>query len=108
MTPTQTVHAEQTGLGALGDRLDGEIVVPGDLNWDEARGAWNLAADQRPAAVVYPELVDDVVAVVGFARDAGFRLTTQATGHYANSLDSLDDAILVKTSRLRGLGIDPE
>jgi hypothetical protein len=62
----------------------------------------------RPAAVVYPESVDDVVAIVAFARSRGFRLTTQSTGHFASTLDSFDDTILVKTSRLRGLEIDLE
>jgi hypothetical protein len=108
MTPTLTVHAEETGIRALRDVLDGEVVMPRNADWDEARGAWNLAADQRPAGVVYPESVDDVLAVVGFARNGGFRLTTQGTGHFANTLDSFDDTILVKTSRLRGLEIDPE
>jgi hypothetical protein len=108
MTPTHTVHAEETGIGVLRDVLDGEVVAPGDPAWHEARRAWNLAADQRPAAVVYPESIDDLLAIVGFARKQGFRLTTQGTGHFANSLDSLEDTILVKTTRLRGLEIDPE
>jgi FAD/FMN-containing dehydrogenase len=108
MTPTLTVHAQETGIRALRDRLDGDLVVPGAADWDEARFAWNLAHDQHPAAVVYPESVDDVVAVIAFARDRGFRLNTQGTGHFANSLEPLDDTILVKTSRLRGLDIDPE
>ena len=30
--------------------------APGDLDWDEARQAWNLAVDQRPAAVAIPAL----------------------------------------------------
>jgi FAD/FMN-containing dehydrogenase len=108
MTPTLSIHAQETGIRALRDRLDGEFVVPGAADWDEARFAWNLAADQHPAAVVYPQSVDDVVAVTEFARDRGFRLTTQGTGHFANSLEPLDDTILVKTSRLRGLDIDAE
>ena len=28
--------------------LVGELVLPGDSNWDEARLAWHLAVDQRP------------------------------------------------------------
>ena len=52
MTPTITATAETAGVGALRDLLDGELVTPRDPAWDEARGAWNLAADQRPAAVV--------------------------------------------------------
>jgi len=27
------------------------MIMPGDPGWDDARRAWNLAVDQRPAAV---------------------------------------------------------
>lgn len=109
MTLTLTIAPETAaGFGALRDRLDGEVVLPADIAWNEARLAWNLAADQRPAAVVFAESVDDVVAVVAYARANGLRVTTQGTGHFARTLASLDDTILLKTSRLRGLEIDPE
>jgi FAD/FMN-containing dehydrogenase len=108
MTPTITVNAEEVaGLGSLRDLLDGEIVTPADPDWNEARLAWNLAADQRPAAVVYAESVGDVVDVVDYARENGLRVTTQGTGHFANTIDGLDDTILLKTSRMRGLEVDP-
>jgi hypothetical protein len=109
MTATITAIAEEAaGLGSLRDRLDGEVFTPADPEWDESRLAWNLAADQHPAAVVYAGSAADVVAVVGFARDNGLHVTTQGTGHFANTIDSFDDTILLKTSRLRGLEIDPE
>jgi hypothetical protein len=109
MTPTLTIAPEKTAaFDDLRGRLDGEAVLPADAAWDEARLAWNLAADQRPAAVVFAESVEDVVAVVAYARENGLRVTTQGTGHFARTLASLDDTILLKTSRLRGLEIDPE
>ena len=52
MTPTFTVTAEEVaGVGVLRDLLDGEVFTSADPKWDEARRAWNLAVDQRPAAV---------------------------------------------------------
>jgi hypothetical protein len=36
-------------LGHLGAGLDGKVVLAGDERFDEARRAWNLAIDQRPA-----------------------------------------------------------
>ena len=108
MTPTLTVTAKEVaGVGALRDLLDGEVFTPADPEWNEARLAWNLAADQHPVAVVYAESADDVVAVVDYARENGLRVTTQGTGHFANTIASFDDTILLKTSRLRGLEIDP-
>jgi FAD/FMN-containing dehydrogenase len=53
---------------ALRDRIQGDVVGPADPTYDQARLAWNLAADQRPAFVVFPESADDVVAVVEHAR----------------------------------------
>jgi FAD binding domain/Berberine and berberine like len=109
MTPTLTVTADEVaGVGVLRDLLDGEVFTPADPEWNEARLAWNLAADQHPAAVVYAESPADVVAVVGYARDNGLHVTTQGTGHFANTIASFDDTILLKTARLRGLEIDPE
>ena len=108
MTPTLTLTAKEVaGVGVLRDLLDGEVFTPADSEWNEARLAWNLAADQHPVAVVYAESADDVVAVVDYAREHGLRVTTQGTGHFANTIASFDDTILLKTSRLRGLEIDP-
>ena len=42
-------------IRALRLRLNGDLVLPGDPDWDEARQAWNLAVDQRPAAVALAE-----------------------------------------------------
>ena len=38
--------------------LRGQVVAPEDPGYDQARQAWNLAADQRPAFVVFPETAD--------------------------------------------------
>jgi FAD/FMN-containing dehydrogenase len=109
MTPTLTATAERArSVDTLRDRLDGELVLPGDPGWDDARRAWNLAADQRPVAVVHAGSAADVVAVVDHARENGLRVTTQGTGHFASTIGSFEDTILLKTSRLRGLEIDPE
>jgi FAD binding domain/Berberine and berberine like len=85
----------------------GEVVVAGDANWDEARRAWNLAVDQRPVAVAIPETVQDVVEVVTYARDCGFQVAPQGTGHNAGALGSLAHTILLKMHKLRGVTIDP-
>ena len=106
--PMLSTHERPPDVSALRARLQGDVAIPGDPDWDDARLAWNLAADQRPAAVVQAESVADVVAVVEFARANGLRIAPQGTGHMAGALESLGDAILLKTSRMRGVQIDPE
>lgn len=82
------------------------LVRPGDAAWDEARGTFNLLVDQRPAAIAYPGDAREVAAVVRDARARGRRVAVQATGHNAGPLGSLDDAVVLNTSRLSGVSID--
>src|SRR6516162_4565739 len=83
------------------------ILTAADPGWDEARRAWNLAVDQRPAAIARPASAQDVVAAVGYARRHGLRVAAQGTGHNAGPLGPLGDTVLVKTQRMRHVSIDP-
>jgi FAD binding domain/Berberine and berberine like len=83
------------------------VLTPDDPGWDKARSAWNLAVDQRPAAVALPESAADVAAAVRFARERGLRVAAQGTGHNAMPLGSLAGTLLIKTSRMRQVTIDP-
>src|SRR3954462_10002369 len=86
--------------------IAGRVATPRDPDWDQARGAWNLVADQNPAAVAFVESADDVAAVVRFAGENDLGVAGQGSGHGAVSLGPLDDAILVKTERMRGVEVD--
>ena len=88
--------------------IRGRVATPSDSDWDEARQAWNLAADQQPSAVALVESADDVSKVIGFARENGLKVTGQGTGHGAVALGSLDDTILIKTERMRDVVIEDE
>jgi FAD/FMN-containing dehydrogenase len=87
--------------------LAGQPILPGDQDYDQARQAWNLAVDQRPAAVVRPESAADVIAAVSYAAERGLRIAAQGTGHNAGPLGPLADTILLRTERMRGIRIDP-
>lgn len=97
-------------LALLDERIAGRVHVPGAPGWDEARTAWNLAVDQRPAAVVIPEAIEDIVETVRAAKALGLAVAPQGTGHNAGPLaadNGLADAILLRTSSLRAVHVDP-
>jgi FAD/FMN-containing dehydrogenase len=100
---------EDPGMTQILPDLDGRVALPGDAGYDDARQGWNLAVDQRPAAVAHAASVADVQAVVRHARAAGLRVAPQATGHGAEALDldALGGAILLKTAALDAIAIDP-
>jgi len=89
--------------------IAGRVATPNDSDWDEARLAWNLAADQRPEAVAFVESGDDIAKTIRFAAENGLRVAGQGTGHGAFGLaGSLEGAILVKTERMRGIEVDAD
>lgn len=90
------------------ERLNGKVVTPEHGRWDASRRAWNLAVDQQPAAVVFPESVEDVIAAVNLATHMGYEIAAQGTGHNAGPLGSLEHTLLVRTDAMRTVQIDPQ
>src|SRR3954470_11555551 len=84
----------------------GAVHLPGDPGYDEARMPWNVAVDQRPAAVAYPACADEVSELVVAAAQAGLHVAPQGTGHNAGPLGDLGDTVLLRTSALTGVEID--
>lgn len=85
------------------------VHLPGEAAYDTGRTAWNLAAQQRPAAVALPRTVDEVSRLVRVASRAGLRVAAQNTGHAAATLVArgLDDVVLVRLNALSGVFVDP-
>jgi hypothetical protein len=94
-------------LEALRAAVVGRVFVPGQAGYDQARQAWNLAVDTRPAVVVAAESAADVVKAVRYARAHRMRIAPQGTGHGAAPLEPLDGAMLLRTTRMRKVDIDP-
>ena len=83
------------------------FLTPEDEGFDAARQAWNLAVDQRPAAIAYANDAGEVAAAVRLAAQRGLRVAVQGTGHSAAPLGDLEGTLLLKTMRMTGLEVDP-
>ncbi len=107
--PSGLPDAEPSGKAhRLRGLCAGAVHLPGDPGYDEARMPWNVAVDQRPAAVAYPATADEVSEIVRAAAASGLRVAPQGTGHNAGPLGPLDDVVLLRTSAMTGVHIDPE
>jgi FAD/FMN-containing dehydrogenase len=95
-------------VDSLGEAFSGEVVLPHDPGYDEARAVWNGMADRRPALVVRPRGVDDVVAALRFAREQDLLIAVRCGGHSIPGLSTCDDGIVIDLSRMRGVEVDPD
>ncbi|HEX6921498.1 MAG TPA: FAD-binding oxidoreductase [Actinomycetes bacterium] len=109
MTTNPTLPGQRTAdASSLRGLCGGAVHLPGDPGYDEARTPWNVAIDQRPAAVARPASAAEVAEVVRAAAAAGLRVAPQGTGHNAGPLGSLDDVVLLRTSAMTAVIVDPE
>src|SRR6185437_14565216 len=88
----------------LRSRLSGSLFLPGDDGYDHERFGWNLAIDQRPAAIVVPSGVSDVQHAVRAAAAAGLGVLTQPNGHAAGR--DLSDIVLIRPRSFDEVSVD--
>lgn len=93
---------------ALRDVVRGEVIVPADPGYDEARRVWNGVIDKRPAAIARCTNTADVVAVLDVARHRGMDLAIRGGGHQVAGTAVCDHGIVIDLSRMNGVAVDPD
>ena len=96
------------GLSSFRETFGGEIVLAEDPGYDQARAVWNGMVDRRPALIVRPSGVDDVVAAIRFGREGELPIAVRSGGHSIPGLSTCDDGIVIDLSGMRGAEVDPE
>ncbi len=91
----------------LRDHVRGEVVAPGDADYEDARLVHNGMIDKRPAVVVRVANAGDVMATVRYARDNGLDLSIRGGGHSGPGFGTNDDGVVIDFSRMHGVRVDP-
>ena len=90
----------------LKGRVKGEVILPGDRTYDEARAIWNAMVDKRPAAIVRCTGTADVVAAVNFARESGLLLAVRGGGHNIAGSALCDGGLVIDLSKMKAATVD--
>ena len=67
---------------ALKAKLRGDLILPGDANYDQGRKLYNAMIDKRPALIARCLDVADVIACVNDARENGILLAIRGGGRH--------------------------
>ncbi len=95
-----------TTIGSLRGVIGGEVIEPGDADYEHARLVMNRAVDARPAAIVRCASAADVAAVVTFARESGLDLAVRSGGHSAAGHGTTDGGVVIDLSPMKAIELD--
>ena len=91
----------------LADRLDGDLLVPGDPGYDEARAVWNAMVDRHPQVIVRCASTGDVAEAVRFAREHDLEIGVRCGGHSVVGLAVPDGGLMIDLTPMGGVRVDP-
>lgn len=100
------IQLEQKIIDDLRTRVRGEILIPGDSGYEDARTVWNAMIDRRPAVILRCLGSPDVVTGVKFSREQGLAISIKGGGHNIAGLAVCDSGLMLDMSRARGVWVD--
>ena len=104
---TQTL-VDEAAVKAFQASLHGQLIRPGDEEYDGARKVYNGMIDRYPRMIARCAGVADVISAVNFARDHGLTLAVRGGGHNGAGLGVCDDGLVIDLSPMKGIRVDPK
>ncbi len=98
---------DAAALDQLRTRFRGELLRPGQEDYERARAIWNGAIDRRPALIARCTGVADVIAAVTWARAGDLLVAVRGGGHNVAGTAVCDDGLVVDLSPMKGMRVDP-
>ncbi|MFF8512081.1 FAD-binding oxidoreductase [Streptomyces sp. NPDC015492] len=101
-------HISESALSGLVEDLAGEVIVPGDPGYDEARALHNGMIDHRPSVIAQCESQADVSNAVLFGRSCELPIAVRGGGHSVAGTSVIDGSLVVDLRRMHTVVVDPE
>jgi len=86
--------------------VKGQIVLPGDPNYDEVRKIWNAMINRRPAVIVQCKGPDDVPHAIQCARRNGLEISVRGAGHNIAGNAVCEGGMMIDLSPMKNVRVD--
>ena len=88
--------------------IAGQVILPEDPLYDDARAVWNGMIDRYPAVIVRCLDVDDVILAVNTAREANLIVSVRGGGHNVAGHATNDGGMVIDVSPMNHVKVDPD
>jgi FAD/FMN-containing dehydrogenase len=106
LTGVETVVTEAK-IEEFRKSLRGDLVQPGDSDYDKVRTVWNAMIDRRPALIARCAGASDIVKAVGFARENDLLVAVRGGGHSFAGNAICEGGMVIDLTRMQSVRVDP-
>jgi FAD/FMN-containing dehydrogenase len=93
-------------IAKLKGTLKGNVVLPDDPGYNEARKIWNAMINKQPAVIVQCADAQDVPRAVAFARENGLEISIRGAGHNIAGNSLTDTGVVIDFSGMKNVRVD--
>jgi FAD/FMN-containing dehydrogenase len=87
-------------------QFQGELLLPGDAGYEDARRVHNGLIDKRPALIARCRGVADVVDAVNLTRRLGLEVAVRGGGHNVAGRATIDGGVMIDLSLMKSVRVD--
>jgi len=99
---------QESMIDELKPRFQGDLLLPGDEDYDEVRKVWNAMIDRRPGMIARCVSPEDVVQAVSFSREHNLLVSVRGGGHNIAGNCICDDGLMIDLSLMKDIRVDPD
>jgi FAD/FMN-containing dehydrogenase len=86
--------------------LRGQLLLPSDEGYDDARKLWNAMIDKKPALIARCAGAEDVISCVNFARANDVLVSVRGGDHSAAGNALCDGGLMIDLSSMNSVSVD--
>ena len=102
------MNLPNASVNKLKGAVKGELILPSDSGYDEARKIWNAMIDRRPAMIVQCAQAADVPHAISFAREHKLDISIRGAGHNIAGNAIANGGLVIDFSKMKKVTVDPE
>ena len=99
---------ENEAVRELKSKVSGQVLLPSEPGYDEARTVWNAMIDRRPAVIVRCVSAQDVIHAVRTAREQKLVLAVRGGGHNIAGNAVCDGGLMIDLTPMKTVRVDAE
>jgi FAD/FMN-containing dehydrogenase len=100
-------HLSRDDIESFSNGFAGQLLTPGQPEYDTARAVWNGTIDRKPALIATCHTAEQVAEAIRFARARSLELSVRGGGHNYAGHAVCEGGMMIHLGAMNGVVVDP-